>query len=101
MTVLKQLCFFLALIALALVFGACEGIDVDNPRTTCEPACASSQTCYQGKCCTPNCDRPDGTQKNCGSDGCGGICGSCPKELECAVDGVFKPMTSGTPTPQP
>jgi len=37
-----------------------------------EICCAQEQDCYQGACCTKQCDG-----KNCGDDGCGDICGSC------------------------
>ena len=41
--------------------------------------------CYQcGGCgCVPNCVGPDGQQKECGDDGCGGQCGFCPPGLSC------------------
>ena len=44
--------------------------------------------CYQcGGCgCVPNCTSPDGQQKECGSDGCGGQCGYCPPGLSCQND---------------
>jgi hypothetical protein len=31
---------------------------------------------------------PDCTNKNCGDDGCGGACGSCPPEQACDEDGL-------------
>ena len=35
--------------------------------------CSSGQSCVNGRCqCVPNC-----TNKSCGSNGCGGICGYC------------------------
>jgi hypothetical protein len=42
--------------------------------------------CENGRCksCTPDC-----TNKNCGSDGCGGSCGSCVDNQICK-DGVCK-----------
>ncbi len=36
--------------------------------------------------CTPDCTTADGTTKVCGSDGCGGSCGSCPPGIPC-IDG--------------
>ena len=40
----------------------------------CVPSCPVGYTCVDGDCinCVPNC-----TNKECGDDGCGGICGQC------------------------
>jgi len=48
--------------------------------------CGVGKVCFQGKCCNhaANC-----TTKECGSDGCGGVCGSCPKDWSCQ-DGLCK-----------
>ena len=43
--------------------------------TTCvcnATSCGAGQVCYNNSCCTPNC-----SGKQCGSDGCGGSCGTC------------------------
>lgn len=48
--------------------------DKGCPGVICgSTCCGSGQTCYQTKCCTPNCQG-----KSCGDDGCGGSCGTCP-----------------------
>jgi len=38
--------------------------------------------CVDGVCCTPDCDG-----KECGTDGCGGLCGVCQADLNCSFDG--------------
>jgi hypothetical protein len=47
-----------------------------KPRVARPPlfgiCCPTGTTVVNGACCTPNC-----TNRNCGSDGCGGSCGSC------------------------
>ncbi len=63
--------------------------------------CPTGKVCSGGACvtpeCTPSCVRIDGKQKICGSDGCGGICGSGWAEqngYDCVDDGcchVFLP----------
>lgn len=49
-----------------------------------DKCCQAGQTCYKGQCCTPNCNR-DGKKRDCGTnnDGCGGSCGTCPKQATC------------------
>lgn len=72
----------------------------DNPCKTCQPssssvgwtargdgiACGGEAFCYGGECCdtTVNC-----AERNCGDDGCGGVCGTCT-EFETCRDGVCK-----------
>ena|GEM_PF-1608700 len=50
-------------------------------------ACASGQTCSAGACsgntCTPSC-----SGKTCGSDGCGGSCGTCASGQSCNSSGA-------------
>ncbi len=74
--------------------------------------CAAGQTCVaDGTCgkCEPNCKDANGKTKSCGSDGCGGSCGSCPDQgsskppLACidgaCVDGCGpKPLACQTAT---
>ncbi|MCH9716847.1 MAG: hypothetical protein K0U52_07145 [Gammaproteobacteria bacterium] len=65
--------------------GLCQHVE---PQGTCAGhsavtiPCASGEICSQGKCvaCSPQCQG-----KNCGSDGCGGSCGTC-KQGSC-IDG--------------
>ncbi|MDP6945929.1 MAG: hypothetical protein QF464_17395, partial [Myxococcota bacterium] len=45
-------------------------------------ACPDGQTCIDGGCCEPQCD-----DKACGSDGCGGTCGTCEEGLICVDQG--------------
>jgi len=66
--------------------GACkpeEQEDCQNCWTDC--ACEESATCYKAECCVPACEG-----KECGSDGCGGVCGDCPVSRVCK-GGTCKP----------
>ena len=40
--------------------------------------CAQPHVCVDGQCCLPDCDA-----KECGDDGCGGTCGTCPDGKSC------------------
>jgi hypothetical protein len=51
----------------------CEGVCCDLGATECNPL---------GLCCVPNC-----TGRQCGPDGCGGSCGTCPAGQPCSEDG--------------
>lgn len=83
------------------IAGDCVGSGFENPQEPCwkcKPAqakydwteledgapCGSGKKCYQGACCffATNC-----FGKECGPDGCGGVCGTCdgPQD-ECVVD---------------
>ena len=45
--------------------------------------CSAGKKCLGGECvCSPSC-----TDKQCGSDGCGGSCGTCMPPASCAGDG--------------
>ena len=67
--------------------GLCQGVNVIcTDQGLCECAgpkcdqlcCGPSQVCTQDKaCCTPQCEKADGTAMECGEDGCGGVCGTC------------------------
>jgi len=52
----------------------------------CPAPCAAGESCTeQGECkkaCTPSCG-----DKQCGDDGCGGSCGSCPSASICSAAG--------------
>jgi hypothetical protein len=39
-------------------------------------------------CCMPSCAASDGSTKQCGSDGCGGLCGQCVSGYECSALGT-------------
>jgi len=60
--------------------------------------CVAGETCFNGKCCHPDC-----TGLECGDDGCGGSCGDCPEDLACitntcqANDGCYETTTPGCP----
>lgn len=65
----------------------CGNGQIDNGETckTCpqDIKCLTGQVCSNEQqeeylCCLPNC-----RNKSCGSDGCGGQCGSCPDGQEC------------------
>lgn len=69
--------------------GSCDGLlqpDCNNNQIMCGDSlnsCGSCGTCdtgyyCNGGICSPNCDPvANCLGKNCGSDGCGGICGTC------------------------
>ena len=53
--------------------GVCEaGEDEDCITCPADCACPDGGVCLEGTCCLPQCDG-----KDCGDDGCGGVCGSC------------------------
>ena len=84
--------------------------DPDNPCQKCAPnlattawtylgdgmPCAAGKVCYQGVCCdhATNC-----SAKECGDDGCGGDCGTCPVDWSCqgglCVEGPCAPDCDG------
>jgi hypothetical protein len=46
--------------------------------------CAADEMCFEGDCiCAPQCDG-----KQCGFDGCGGECGTCPGDQDVCVQGT-------------
>ncbi len=49
--------------------------------------CSDGQICYNSACCTPTC-----AGRVCGSDGCGGICGSCdnPPSDSCVDSSTYR-----------
>jgi len=49
--------------------------------------CPGEKFCYANKCCLPDC-----TFLQCGSDGCGGSCGTCPPEDECEAGKCTGPV---------
>jgi len=82
-----------------LIDGGCYqngAIKPGNPCAECAPAsaldswslvpdgypCGPSAVCLGGLCCTVACGG-----KECGDDGCGGVCGKCPAEHHCS-DGL-------------
>ncbi|MBM4387871.1 MAG: hypothetical protein FJ088_09050, partial [Deltaproteobacteria bacterium] len=63
--------------------------------------CVKSEEVKSGGLCAPMkpCYR-DCDKKECGPDGCGGMCGVCEEGFECASDGKCKKASDGcTPTP--
>ena len=44
--------------------------------------CGEGETCLNSGCCLPQCQ-----DKECGEDGCGGICGECSFEQQCGEGG--------------
>ncbi len=62
--------------------GECVAEDNENCATCPEDcACAEGEACFQGACCTPDCEG-----KECGNDGCGGSCGECGAGQFCNAD---------------
>jgi MYXO-CTERM domain-containing protein len=58
---------------------SCEGLECGDYCGVNCGKCAGGKVCSQFQCCSPSC-----SGKECGSDGCGGICGTCPGTDECA-----------------
>jgi hypothetical protein len=59
----------------------CTDTDGDGCVEWSQPeACPAGQSCLDGRCtaCTPNC-----ADRECGDNGCGGSCGTCPGNLFC------------------
>jgi len=55
-----------------------------------EGKCAEPyQVCVEGPC------EPDCEGKKCGDDGCGGLCGFCPPDMECTLAGTCKEPQAG------
>ncbi|MBM4353862.1 MAG: hypothetical protein FJ109_08710, partial [Deltaproteobacteria bacterium] len=57
---------------------SCEGIECGKFCGLECGKCDKGKVCSYGKCCAPSC-----AGKVCGSDGCGGQCGTCPGTDEC------------------
>ena len=51
----------------------------------CVEQCPEPQTCQFGLCCVPSC-----AGKQCGSNGCGGACGTCAQAEVCTAAGMCK-----------
>lgn len=76
--------------------GLCAHPKDETPFCTylCHDCCPTGHTCAQLPvdspdvffACLPDC-QPDCTGKECGDDGCGGICGPCAEGCQC-IDGV-------------
>ena len=63
----------------------CEG--VCGTVEGCECTCGDNEDCVEGECtCTPTCG-----DKECGDDGCGASCGTCPVGVECLDTGMCDP----------
>jgi hypothetical protein len=64
--------------------GVCTGTPVDLLTDEancgiCGNACIPGGVCFQGNCCAPSC-----SANSCGqSDGCGGVCQTCPECQMC------------------
>ena len=75
--------------------GKCEGIETD---LGCPADCAKKAVCGNNECetgelpttcptdCKPNC-QPECAAKQCGADGCGGLCGKCGDGKACTDAG--------------
>ena len=73
--------------------GECAMDEICSPEGVCEClegltpcdgiCCAPDEICYEGTCCQPVC-----TEKECGPNGCGGICGECAADETCSAEGV-------------
>ena len=81
-----------------VVEGTCVPSGTENPEKPCEKCqplksqvdwssveneipCGNGLACHNGVCCNFDC-----YAKQCGSDGCGDVCGICPDTVECFED---------------
>jgi hypothetical protein len=72
-----------------LLWGCGDGVCLPAKGEDCAacPAdcgCNEGQVCAEHACCTPAC-----AGKECGKDGCGGTCGTCPEGELCVSDTCF------------
>lgn len=58
---------------------SCDGIECGDFCGVSCGGCPDGATCVAYQCCEPVCDG-----KECGSDGCGGSCGTCGPTQECS-----------------
>jgi len=74
--------------------GACVDLQTDEAHCGgCGLPCGAGESCIGGAClCIPAC-----AGRECGSDGCGGSCGSCPAGWSCEPSGdcVCRPACAG------
>jgi hypothetical protein len=77
--------------------GDAETVDIPPECTAAECDCGGDEdcddglACSDGVCCAPACE-----DKNCGDDGCGGVCGTCDGEAPCNAQGRCKFCEPGT-----
>jgi hypothetical protein len=77
--------------------GPCQGIPCDQ-EGMCGAACTDNYYCLNGTCvCHPIC--ADGAQ--CGDDGCGGSCGTCPAPSVCVEGHCCRPDCKGKCSGEP
>lgn len=72
---------------------SCDGKQCGQPSPGCPPCgnlggdCPEGESCnpltFQCGLCQPSCFNANASFKICGSDGCGGSCGTCPMDTEC------------------
>ncbi len=79
--------------------GKCGGAYDPNASCQCDQNCGKVGDCCDDFCdncsalypqaceCVPNCVTDDGAAKECGGDGCGGVCGTCPEGSACDAQG--------------
>ncbi len=59
-------------------------IDASDCECSNDDACGPGHVCVEGSCeCLPSCEGRD-----CGSDGCGGTCGTCEPGQACSLEGA-------------
>jgi hypothetical protein len=71
--------------------GACVDLQTDEAHCGgCGLPCGPTEGCVGGGCvCVPDC-----WARECGSDGCGGSCGTCPGGAGCRADGTCECLPS-------
>ena len=52
--------------------GKCDRLSEDCGTCPADCGCKTKEVCFQGACCVPKC-----ANRECGNNGCGGVCGSC------------------------
>ena len=63
--------------------GVCDSVDAEETCGTClaDCVCGAGSVCVDGTCCAQQC-----AGKECGPDGCGGVCGVCEANAVCTID---------------
>jgi hypothetical protein len=71
--------------------GKCVAGDDENCASCpSDCGCEEEASCISGACCTPDCGG-----KQCGDNGCGGLCGACPNGTSCEAGTCIKIKTCG------
>ena len=75
------------------MLGACGKKSAEGQSCAASEHCAGTMVCLEQKCCQPSCEG-----KECGSDGCDGICGNCPTGKQCTLHECTGPSWTDSST---